>query len=404
MADPSLIHSNGHSGRYLLALAGELAKEGIENHLVGNIQVSAGAAGIRSVLAYFSLTCEDARLPRADFAFATQPHDQWRRHSASIVDGFNAIDDEFGFLPSDVVLLNTVRQWSLPGVIDWLETRPTSRCPQIAIILHYSPWPTKDVANPTSAEYQIALGRISRSSRSSHVLLFADSNELVREFETLSNVPVQVVPIPHVGDIDRCEAPKNGIRIVAAGPARANKGFHQLPSILKALKLSGGRGQFVVQGFSFHHDYAMSRVVTELTLGGAEVLPDELADSEFRRLVGTADLIVLPYVSEAYNSQTSGVFAEALGAGIPVIVPEGTWMARQIATFGGGMAYDGSAQGLEDACLGAINDIEQLKSAAKDARERWLHEHGPRQFLSHVSGRLDAIYRDPELNYQSKAA
>ena len=41
-------------------------------------------------------------------------------------------------------------------------------------------------------------------------------------------------------------------------------------------------------------------------------------------------VVIVPYQRLYYYAQTSGILAEALGAGIPVVVPEGTWMAAEI--------------------------------------------------------------------------
>lgn len=391
MADPSLINAAGHCARYLRSVADALAKVGLENHLIGNLGIMTDRVHATLVRPFFALACDDARSSNADFALARGPSDQWRRHSISIVEGLEAMDQEFGLRDADVVLLNTLRQWSLPGIVEWLEARPRSACPKIAIVLHYSSQRTRHEADATTAEYERALGRIATSNRRSCIMLFADSEELAAEFAALSSLACRVVPIPHVGDIKRITRQGSEIRVVAAGPARANKGFDLLPSVLTALQQSNREGRLVVQGFSFHHGPRLARTITALRRGNATLLPDELSDKEFRNLLATADLIVLPYRTEYYHSQTSGVFAEALGAGIPVVVPADTWMARQVAEFGGGITFDSAtSEGFETACRQAIDEIDRLTMEAHCARDRWLETHGPRQFLNVVEDALAA--------------
>ena len=60
------------------------------------------------------------------------------------------------------------------------------------------------------------------------------------------------------------------------------------------------------------------------------LLEDELSINQYEELLDRASLVLLPYQTLYYHSQTSGVFAEAIGRGIPVVVPRGTWMARQV--------------------------------------------------------------------------
>jgi glycosyltransferase involved in cell wall biosynthesis len=334
---------------------------------------------------FFPLTCDDARLSRADFELGRRASDQWRRHASSIVDGLDAIDQEFGLHDADVVLFNTVRQWSLPGIVKWLESRPMDACPKIAIILHYTSQRTHGQADETTAEYKKALSEIAVSKRAECISLFADSEELAVEFTELSGIPCGVVVIPHVGDIDRTFPRDREISVVAAGPAREDKGFNLLPAALKALNEAQRPGRMIVQGYSFQHGAQVARTITALRRGGATILQDELSNAQFRTLLASADLIVLPYATEYYHSQTSGVFAEALGAGIPVVVPEDTWMARQIAEFGGGLTYDSrDSHGFETAVRIAISKLDLLVSEAQVTRDRWLKKHGARQLLDIV--------------------
>jgi glycosyltransferase involved in cell wall biosynthesis len=391
LADPSLINSAGHCARYLQSVAGALAEAGIENYILGNIGTKDDPAGLLRVRPIFRLTCDDMHVPRADFAVERQSGGQWARHSTSIIEGLRAIDEEFLIRDTDVLLFNTVRQWSLPGIVEWLETRPISNCPNIAIVLHYSPHRTRGQWNATTAEYEKALGQIAGSKRKSCIALFADSEELAAEYTQLSGLSCGVVVVPHVGDLEKSPDRKNEITVVAAGPAREDKGFDLLPGVIRALEQSPRNGVLVAQGFSYRHRPRLARTITALRRGGATVLPDELSIPDFRNLIASADLVVLPYSSEDYHSQTSGVFAEALGAGIPVVVPKDTWMARQIAEYGGGVVFDpNEGRGLEAACIVAMSELDLLQCEAASARDRWLQKHGPNQFVNIIQSSLPA--------------
>jgi hypothetical protein len=58
---------------------------------------------------------------------------------------------------------------------------------------------------------------------------------------------------------------------------------------------------------------------------------EPLDSSSYCDLVVNSDIILLPYDKQAYYAGSSGILAEALAAGVPVIVPEGIWMAKQFA-------------------------------------------------------------------------
>lgn len=62
----------------------------------------------------------------------------------------------------------------------------------------------------------------------------------------------------------------------------------------------------------------LESVIAELSLGDAVALDDRYLDSkQLDELIGTADVVLLPY--ESHEQATSGVLAEAVAAGIPVV-------------------------------------------------------------------------------------
>jgi hypothetical protein len=113
-----------------------------------------------------------------------------------------------------------------------------------------------------------------------------------------------------------------------------------------------------------------------------EIFDDELDDAEYRRFLEVTDLMLLPYLTDAYYQQTSGVFAEAVGMGIPTIVSRGTWMARQLSTFGGGLtALPGDGQSLLDTTLHALTHISDLKNQATHAANEWRKFHNAKTLI-----------------------
>jgi hypothetical protein len=64
----------------------------------------------------------------------------------------------------------------------------------------------------------------------------------------------------------------------------------------------------------------------------AQVLLDEapLDSAEYVALVRRVDVLVVPYAAHEYARRSSGVLAEGLAAGVPVVVPRATWMADQL--------------------------------------------------------------------------
>ena len=122
---------------------------------------------------------------------------------------------------------------------------------------------------------------------------------------------------------------------------------------------------------------------------GVALYDSELTSSQYYDLLERADIVLLPYTLENYHSQTSGIFAEALAAGKPVVVPRGTWMARELKESGAGVTFlPGDRRSLYEACMEAVADWQPLTSKAREASLRWKVHHSPATYLRLVMNSL----------------
>jgi len=62
---------------------------------------------------------------------------------------------------------------------------------------------------------------------------------------------------------------------------------------------------------------------------GIKLIFDPLPFEEYLSLLLGSDIVLLLYDEEKYYARSSGILVECLAAGIPVIVPSGTWLSRQ---------------------------------------------------------------------------
>lgn len=60
-------------------------------------------------------------------------------------------------------------------------------------------------------------------------------------------------------------------------------------------------------------------------------------DQEYRELLNSADVIVIPYLSPQFTYRTSGIIVDAMQAKKPVIVFEGTWLADVVKKYHAGL-------------------------------------------------------------------
>src|SRR4029077_6045186 len=76
---------------------------------------------------------------------------------------------------------------------------------------------------------------------------------------------------------------------------------------------------------------AVRRDLESLPPWGLTTLRDPLDPQAYRALLLGAEIGLLPYRRKPYRARSSGVLAELLASGVPVLVPAGTWLSRQLA-------------------------------------------------------------------------
>ncbi len=101
-----------------------------------------------------------------------------------------------------------------------------------------------------------------------------------------------------------------------------------------------------------------------------------------------SDLVFLPYSWQRYAIRTSGVFAEALAYGLPVVVPARTWMADQLVLgHGAGEIFsEWTPAAMSDALLSAVQQIAALSERARSCSSRWRKNQSIKAYLPRIIG------------------
>ena len=94
----------------------------------------------------------------------------------------------YRFNDRDVILFNSLREWPLGALIDWLEELPPLEAPTLVIVLHYTPCAVPGDDGPVVADYKRAFDRMAASLRRDRFILMTDSYELQKEFGQLSSI------------------------------------------------------------------------------------------------------------------------------------------------------------------------------------------------------------------------
>jgi glycosyltransferase involved in cell wall biosynthesis len=255
----------------------------------------------------------------------------------------------------------------------------------VALVLHFTA--QSDPHGPAEMRpfYADAFRRIEQSEARERMIVLADSQELVDEYRDLNDrLDYHVAPIPHVPPWNSATRERSGnLNIGYLGEARENKGFHLLPYVVRRVSHRASAVHFHIHSFCHAPQSAFYRQsIAGLRGPHVTLYPDSLDDEEYVQFLDSLDVVLLPYTLQHYHSQTSGVFAEAMALGKSVIVPRGSWMARQLDNYGGGAAFNpDDAEDLARQVLAFIDGGVESEAAAERAK-RWTQFHNPTNFLS----------------------
>lgn len=371
--------------RYLRSLVDPLERRGECVHVLGNRNLSSGLDEIAGCEAAFALRCEEEPfVPGEDPTSESGALRVRLRRSELLHADLDRIADRHAIGRRDVLLINSLRHWSLGDVVDWLDGRRINERPTVIIVLHYTPFPHIGIRDPAEAGYREAFQRIARSEARGAIRLCTDSARLIAEYRSLHDITVHLVPIPHsppfAVSADRDGGP---ISIGFAGEARPSKGFQLLPGMVRRVRAA--RPDLPVS-FTFQAYGADGEAREALSAAGAvRALTEPLGESAYEAFIASIDLMLVPYVDGSYRAQTSGVFCEAAALGIPTIVPCDTWMSDQLAASDAGVTFRaGDEADLARACIEALDTYSLLRDRARTAAAAWRAYHNAENFCDAI--------------------
>jgi len=279
----------------------------------------------------------------------------------------------------DLVFCHTLADFELLGWRRYVSSHGLAGC--LALLLRQTPrWTTagwlRRTLNPYWRLKPKALADI-RARLREKFLLCTDSVPLSEDYARVYSGRIATLPIPldpslfepasAAGTAVSARygfAERDALRVGYLGDARASKGFPLLPDLVRRVDAPAAR--FVIQcpRPASGDDHATlpaglaelqalaSQPGTRLTL-----VPEKLTNEDYADFFQHLDVVLLPYVHDSYREATSGIFAEALALGKPVVVPSGTWMASELGDSGAGAIF-------------ARDDAEELAARVRDVVAR----------------------------------
>lgn len=241
---------------------------------------------------------------------------------------------------------------------------------------------------------RLAFRIIERAARRKAVRLVTDSARLAQAYRSVTSLPVEVVPIPHMPPASACGLPDEAGGAQAAAPhlvylggGREDQGAHLLIDALIRLRQQLAEGAFSVTVQLNASDTLAAerfRRLDDAGLDNVRIIRGTLPREEYERILGSADLVLIPYLAESYHFRTSGVLTEALSLGKPAIVPRDTWMSDQVSRRSG-VLFDGrTSEDLARAIRDALEGLDELKAGAAALQPEWNEFHSPDNFYRHL--------------------
>ena len=405
VVDNNLKDMIGHHVGYAKALQMECLKSGYEFQSLASKQADSEVLATLTARPVFTLGIHE-QVP--DNPFAQEWHLLHTVYDLS--QGAMAFERELDqalqgqIATSDVIFIPNAMPHQVLGLALLLRRRPLYRQLQFILMFRYAlDYPVGPISHRESRPHQARIDAFTYSfacldqvSNSAHVRYCTDSDALAVDYIKVTQRPFEIFPIPHATSEDASRRPSPYVpikdldrtRIIFLGDAREEKGFELTVSlidvILKAQALA--TVEFVVQAFvssTVHREMAQQiKLLEQLRGPRVTLIPHALAENDYFALIRSADLVLLPYDAVTYRARTSGPFIEALANAKPVIVPDQTWMADQLASSGAGITFkSGDLESLSLAVLGAFQKLPSLTRAARDVSNNYKDFHNAKNML-----------------------
>lgn len=388
--DPSLADHIGHHRAFAAGLGREAVRRDLDVTILGHRALTRPVEGPVAAAPFFRFDPYDSKV-----------EDPAARTLATFVDGVPAIlrDLASGLTDADraenVVVWPTASATALSATAHWLHRIEPARRPSVAAVFHRIDGETERstaMATVPHATLRLAALELRRVIGRSRLLIGATTAGLAERIGNLMLQPVGACPAPCPTDQaggERSAARRSGPPLVAfPGMPRLEKGAAELPAVLAATTRRRPEAKLAVQTAASAVDAPSLPPVPDLPQ--VEAWDGILSDDVYRRLIGEASVVVLPYRRRDYRMRCSAVFVDAVAAGCIMVVPGDTWMGDEIAAgHAVGIAYrDEGPEAVAAAVDEALGRLDPLLAMAAAAVGPWSRRHGVGPWLDWVAAGL----------------
>jgi glycosyltransferase involved in cell wall biosynthesis len=283
------------------------------------------------------------------------------------------------FAAEDIILVPTAQENQVFGLSLFLASLPETSRPQVVLNFHVDNWTGN--AQRTAA-IRAAFDALADTG-SDNVIVTAPTPELAaRLSKVCPRIPVRTYPLPQnydlcVNDEPRNEHPSTPTVAIMGRPIK-RKGSVDIGEIISEFRERSPDARFLVQCT------ATSPGLLKLMLSpNVSVKTGGLTPQQYGNMLRSADILLMPYATDAYKDRTSGIFADCAAYGKIAVVPNGTWMARQIEDeHAAGIVYEAEADnGPGDALMQAIEGLDTIRESAKERASYWSKKQSAAAYI-----------------------
>lgn len=241
----------------------------------------------------------------------------------------------------DVVFIPTLEENEMLGLLQCLAKLPAARRLAWHLLFRRNIYVGRGVDYVLQDENQRPLRNAFRAFQrrldGADVRFYTDTEQLTEQYNRLGVFRFQTLPIPVDPQYRQRESDGGPANVVYVGDARTEKGYQFVPAIVDDLWPRVQRGEicFTLQSNFNSPQGEPSAVVAKAQLQqkrhpAVRLLDRPLTSDEYRDTVLSGDAALVLYDRDNYFARSSGIFTEAMFAGIPVVTPSGSWMALQL--------------------------------------------------------------------------
>ena len=231
-------------------------------------------------------------------------------------------------------------------------------------------------------QFKVVFIRANQAFLRGERFFYTDTEELTSQYQCFGIGEFNTLHIPLDDKLGIKPLWDQGHFIVTyLGDLRAEKGAYLLPRIIKLLRQKGFDSSKVLfriqenipKGAKKLLTFWVKKILLSKISDGIELLSGPLNNREYRNLLLDSDVVLLPYSSKNYAARSSGIFAEAVAAGIPTIHPLDSWMGRSAEN----LSINGyvKVKQIADKLTAVLQDYQHHEKISREFSKTWRRKH-----------------------------